>query len=217
MNKYFLKRNEKVYGPYSIEQLKKGLNSKKISAHELAGLSETGPWLAIETWLKNGDAESVTSRSAMPQASKPEESPPQALAPQSNSPDPSKIFEKIPKWIKATAGFLVVILLTYSQEGCPFSSAGSNAVQAKLVSGEWISVDDSNLEKLAGWISYKFRPDGTVTRNILGTPLQGTYSVSGNTVTTNIQGRSESWEASFSGAYMYAELPDRKIRFIGGR
>jgi hypothetical protein len=215
MSKYFVKRDEKVYGPYTIEQLKNGLKSKKLSPMDFAGLSENGPWLALGTWLKDGDKEKIVKEELKPKVVNKVQSQGPAETPSTSTSEITEVSDDLPAWIKVAGAILLVFLLTYFRPGCSFGTLGGNQVQAKLL-GEWYSVDDSNGEKLASWICFNFRPDGTVTQSVLGTPQEGTYSVSGNTVTTNIQGRSASWTASFSGAYMYIQFPDRRVRFIGG-
>jgi len=44
MTQYFIKRNNKVNGPFTLDQIRSGIKSKKLVAADLASTSKDGPW-----------------------------------------------------------------------------------------------------------------------------------------------------------------------------
>lgn len=48
-NSYFIKRGEKVHGPFSESQLRAGLKSNKLSSQDLVSGTRTGPWREINS------------------------------------------------------------------------------------------------------------------------------------------------------------------------
>jgi hypothetical protein len=52
MSHYFIKRGEKVHGPYSTKQVKSGLESGKLKDADLISESKSGPWQTVTAQLQ---------------------------------------------------------------------------------------------------------------------------------------------------------------------
>ena len=48
---YFIKRGERVRGPFTSKQIKSGIRSEKIKQEDLVGRSEAGPWKEVRSVL----------------------------------------------------------------------------------------------------------------------------------------------------------------------
>ena len=52
MSNYFIKRGEKVNGPFSVEQITGGIKTKKLTARDDIATSENGPWYHLQDVYK---------------------------------------------------------------------------------------------------------------------------------------------------------------------
>ena len=64
MTQYFVKRNEKVNGPFSAAQIKSGVKSKKLTATDVIAASETGPWKPLSDYFRKKAAPATPKRTA---------------------------------------------------------------------------------------------------------------------------------------------------------
>ena len=51
MSQYFVKRGEKIHGPFSEEKIKSGLKTGKLTNSDLASESQEGPWCPLSESL----------------------------------------------------------------------------------------------------------------------------------------------------------------------
>jgi hypothetical protein len=51
--KYFISRDSKVSGPFSKQQIRAAIKSKKLSKTDLLGTSANGPWRTVESEAQN--------------------------------------------------------------------------------------------------------------------------------------------------------------------
>jgi hypothetical protein len=49
-DQYFIKRGDKVHGPYTGEQISSGIKSKKLTANDEVSVSENGPWNPLQAF-----------------------------------------------------------------------------------------------------------------------------------------------------------------------
>ena len=52
MSQYFIKRGEKIHGPFTTEQVKTGLDSGKLTDADLVSESKSGPWQTLTEQLQ---------------------------------------------------------------------------------------------------------------------------------------------------------------------
>ena len=51
-SQYYIKRGDKVNGPFRSGQIKNGIKSKKIKPGDLLGSSDIGPWKEVRSIIK---------------------------------------------------------------------------------------------------------------------------------------------------------------------
>ena len=84
MTQYFIKRNDKVKGPFSSTQVKSAVESKNLAATDFLGTSEAGPWRPLSDYFRMNEA--VQNQPAAKRQKRPE--------PDSASSDAQKVFVK---------------------------------------------------------------------------------------------------------------------------
>ena len=52
VKQYFIKRGDTVNGPFTSNQIKSGITSKKLNPEDLLGSSEVGPWKELRSVIK---------------------------------------------------------------------------------------------------------------------------------------------------------------------
>ena len=60
MAKYFIKRNDKINGPFTSAQIAGGIESRKLVATDLFSVSKEGPWEAIVNFAENATTDPAT-------------------------------------------------------------------------------------------------------------------------------------------------------------
>ena len=62
MTQYFIKRNQRVNGPFTAAQIKFGVKSKKLTATDVIATSETGPWKPLSDYYRKKEATATPDR-----------------------------------------------------------------------------------------------------------------------------------------------------------
>ena len=60
---YFIKRGERVRGPFTSQQIKSGIRSEKIKPVDLLGRSDAGPWKEVRSIIEKDIGEKDNSLS----------------------------------------------------------------------------------------------------------------------------------------------------------
>ena len=55
MSEFFIKRGEKIHGPFSESQIRAGLKSKKLSSEDLISQNRSGPWETVQSKASQQD------------------------------------------------------------------------------------------------------------------------------------------------------------------
>ena len=76
---YFIKRNEKISGPFSRKQLQSGIDSGKLKSNDIASNDKNGPWLVVDTILNEPVDLTELANSNLIPASSDETGPPLAV------------------------------------------------------------------------------------------------------------------------------------------
>ena len=76
---YFIKRNEKISGPFSRKQLQSGIDSGKLKSNDIASNDKNGPWLVVDTILNEPVDLAELANSNLIPASSDEPGPPLAV------------------------------------------------------------------------------------------------------------------------------------------
>ena len=84
MAQYFIKRNDRVKGPFSSTQVKSAVESKNLAATDFLGTSEAGPWRPLSDYFQMNEA--VQNQPAAKRQKSPE--------PDSASSDAQTVFVK---------------------------------------------------------------------------------------------------------------------------
>ena len=84
MAQYFIKRNDRVKGPFSSTQVKSAVESKNLAATDFLGTSEAGPWRPLSDYFRMNEA--VQNQPAAKRQKSPE--------PDSASSDAQTVFVK---------------------------------------------------------------------------------------------------------------------------
>ena len=69
MSNYFIKRGEKIHGPFTVGQISSGIKSKKLTANDEVSVSENGPWNPLQDFyntILNNKAAQVQTGSQAP-------------------------------------------------------------------------------------------------------------------------------------------------------
>lgn len=67
-DQYFIKRGEKVHGPYTGEQISSGIKSKKLTAEDEVSVSKNGPWNPLQVFYNTMRNMQVVQGAVGPQA-----------------------------------------------------------------------------------------------------------------------------------------------------
>jgi hypothetical protein len=56
VTQYFIKRSDKVNGPFTPGQIKSGFKSQKLKPTDLVATSEAGPWKPLSDFYQKNEA-----------------------------------------------------------------------------------------------------------------------------------------------------------------
>lgn len=155
MTQYFIKRNDKVKGPFSSTQVKSAVESKNLAATDFLGTSEAGPWRPLSDYFRMNEA--VQNQPAAKRQKRPE--------PDSASSDARKLFVKRgdavhgPLTLKAVQDGIAAGKIDRSdqigpQETGPWKEAGSLSKlfpTDEVVSGVFKGFATDDVEILDDW------------------------------------------------------------------